>query len=77
MIQAKQDLLSALRDAVAHVAPDAGLNPAFESPKQASHGDLAVTVAMQLSRSLKKNPRELAQSLVLALQAQPAVQRWV
>ena len=77
MIQAKQDLLSALRDAVAHIAPDAGLSPAFESPKQASHGDLAVTVAMQLSRSLKKNPRELAQSLVQALEAQPAVQRWV
>jgi len=77
MIQAKQDLLSALRDAVAELAPDAGLSPAFESPKQASHGDLAVTVAMQLSRSLKKNPRELAQSLVQALERQPAVQRWV
>jgi arginyl-tRNA synthetase len=77
MIQAKQELLSALRDAVAHIAPDAGLSPAFESPKQASHGDLAVTVAMQLSRALKKNPRELAQALVQALEAQPAVQRWV
>jgi arginyl-tRNA synthetase len=32
---------------------------------------------MQLARALKKNPRELAQTLVLALQQQPAVQRWV
>jgi arginyl-tRNA synthetase len=50
---------------------------AFESPKQASHGDLAITAAMPLARPLKKNPRELAQRLVDLLQAQPAVQQWV
>jgi len=77
MIQAKHDLLAALREAVDELAPAAGLAPAFESPKQASHGDLAVTAAMQLSRTLKKNPRELAQSLVDALQQREAVQRWV
>ncbi|MFZ5546806.1 MAG: arginine--tRNA ligase, partial [Pseudomonadota bacterium] len=49
----------------------------FESPKQASHGDLAVTAAMQLAKPARKNPRELAQALVEALQRQPAVQRWV
>jgi arginyl-tRNA synthetase len=77
MIQAKQDLLAALRAAVAELAPGAVLPLEFESPKQASHGDLAITAAMQLARSLKKNPRELAQNLVAALQNQPAVQRWV
>jgi arginyl-tRNA synthetase len=77
MIQAKQELLAALRAAVAAVSPDAGLTPAFESPKQAAHGDLACTAAMQLARPLKKNPRELAQALIEALNAQPAVQRWV
>jgi arginyl-tRNA synthetase len=80
MIQAKQDLLQALRAAVAelgtHVAP-AGFSPAFESPKQASHGDLAVTAAMQLAKPARKNPRELAQALVQALERQPAVQHWV
>jgi arginyl-tRNA synthetase len=77
MIQAKEDLLLALGAALQQLAPDSGLSPAFESPKQASHGDLACTAAMQLARPLKKNPRELAQALVAALQAQPAVQQWV
>ncbi|PXW99255.1 arginyl-tRNA synthetase [Sphaerotilus hippei] len=77
MIQAKDDLLLALRDAVAQVAPESQVAPAFESPKQAAHGDLACTLAMQLARPLRKNPRELAQALVTALQQQAAVQRWV
>jgi len=82
MIQAKQELLHALRDAVAELGPllgalPSGFTPAFESPKQASHGDLAVTAAMQLARPAKKNPREIAQALVAALERQPAVKRWV
>ncbi len=80
MIQAKQELRQALQVALAQLAADGGVAPptaAFESPKQASHGDLAITSAMQLARPLKKNPRELAQKLVDLLQAQLAVQRWV
>jgi arginyl-tRNA synthetase len=57
--------------------PSAASLALFESPKVAAHGDLAITAAMALARQLKKNPRDLAQSLVQALQAQPAVQRWV
>ncbi len=78
MIEVKQALLAALGDALDEVAP--GRAPgvvAFESPKQASHGDLACTAAMQLARPLKKNPRELAQALVTALRRRPAVERWV
>ncbi len=80
MIQVKQDLLAALQSALGEVAAGAGLAPAaaaFESPKQASHGDLAITAAMPMARTLKKNPRELATALLQALQAQAAVQRWV
>jgi arginyl-tRNA synthetase len=77
MIQAKQDLLAALGAAFAEVAPGAALAPAFESPKQAAHGDLACTAAMPLAKSLRKNPREVAAALVEALNRQPAVQRWV
>jgi arginyl-tRNA synthetase len=77
MIQAKHDLLRALQAALAELAPDSPPVAAFESPKQAAHGDLAITAAMPLARALKKNPRELAASLVDALQRQPAVQRWV
>jgi arginyl-tRNA synthetase len=79
MIQAKRDLLVALGEALRSVAPDAAasLTPVFEAPKQAAHGDLAVTAAMQMAKPLKKNPRELATALVAALQAQSAVQQWV
>ena len=79
MIQAKRDLLKALGVALRQAAPDAdaSFTPVFEAPKQAAHGDLAVTAAMQLAKPLKKNPRELATALVAALQAQPAVQQWV
>jgi arginyl-tRNA synthetase len=77
MIQAKQELLQALAAVLAELAPAGPPAAAFESPKQAAHGDLAVTAAMSLARALKKNPRELAKELVEALQRQPAVQRWV
>ncbi|MDP1648869.1 MAG: arginine--tRNA ligase [Rubrivivax sp.] len=81
MIQAKQELRAALQSALAEVAAGLGDAPApvaaFESPRQAAHGDLAITAAMPLARALKKNPRDVAAALVQALQAQPAVQRWV
>ncbi|CAN5200019.1 arginine--tRNA ligase [soil metagenome] len=77
MIQAKQDLLAALAAAIAEVAPGAAVVAAFESPKQAAHGDLACTAAMPLAKSQKKNPREVAAALVEALKRQPAVERWV
>ncbi|HEY9063714.1 MAG TPA: arginine--tRNA ligase [Burkholderiaceae bacterium] len=80
MIQAKKELLAALSAALAQVQNDAPGEPAaaaFESPKHASHGDLACTAAMAMARALKKNPRELASALVEALKRQPAVERWV
>jgi arginyl-tRNA synthetase len=77
MIQAKSELAQALAAAVAQVAPGAAYTPAFESPKQAAHGDLAITAAMPLAKLLKQPPRALAERLVAALNEQPAVRRWV
>jgi len=77
MIQAKQELLAALGAAIQELSPGATLAPVFESPKQAAHGDLACTAAMQLARPLKKNPRELAGALIEALQRHAAFARWV
>ncbi|MEJ6001595.1 arginine--tRNA ligase [Paucibacter soli] len=77
MIQAKQELLAALGAAIQELSPGATLAPVFESPKQAAHGDLACTAAMQLARPLKKNPRELAAALIEALQRHEAFARWV
>lgn len=39
----------------------------LERPKIAEHGDLACNIAMQLARSLKRNPRELAEAIVARL----------
>jgi len=77
MIEAQQALLHALSEAIQEVSPGAAVPAAFESPKQASHGDLAVTAAMQLARPLKKNPREVAQSLIDALGRTSAAQRFI
>ena len=77
MIQVKQDLIAALGAAISQVSPQAAVAPAFESPKAVAHGDLACTVAMQLAKPLKRNPRDVAAALIDALNAQPAVRRWV
>ena len=77
MIQVKQALTAALNQAAEAVAPGHGLNLAFESPRHASHGDLAITAAMALARPLKKNPREIAQALMQAFGEQAATQQWV
>jgi arginyl-tRNA synthetase len=77
MIQAKEELLVALGEVLGQLVPGSNIVPAFENPKQAAHGDLACTVAMQLARPLKKNPRELAQALIAAFQQHPAAERWV
>jgi arginyl-tRNA synthetase len=42
--------------------------PELEKPKQRTHGDFSSNVAMVLSGRLKRNPRELAQLLVQAIQ---------
>ncbi|MFG6460583.1 arginine--tRNA ligase [Roseateles sp. DXS20W] len=77
MIQAKQALLAALADSLQEIAPGSNAPAAFESPKQAAHGDFACTAAMQLAKPLKANPRELATRLIAALEAKPAFQQWV
>ena len=77
MIEAKKELLAALAEAIQEISPGATVPVAFESPKQAAHGDFACTAAMQLAKPLKKNPREVAQALIDALQRRAAVQRHV
>jgi len=77
MIQAKEELLHALRSALSRLAPDAASQAVFESPKHSEHGDLAVTAAMGLAKSLRRSPRDIAKSLVDSLREEAAVQRWV
>ncbi|MFJ4293599.1 arginine--tRNA ligase [Cupriavidus sp. NPDC089707] len=70
------NLAAAFTDAVRALAPADATLPAvtFERPKAAAHGDLACNVAMQVARALKSNPRELAQRIVAAVQADARAQ---
>lgn len=71
-VDLRDHLAQLLRDALARVAPDsAAAAVTLERPKTAEHGDYASNLALQLAKSLKRNPRELAQSLIEALPASP------
>ena len=70
----KLDIIAAFETALAAVLGSAAakLPPILlERPKDASHGDLACNIALQLAKPLKKNPRELALAITAALLADP------
>ena len=77
MLAIKNDLLKALAAGLERLSAGAGNKAAFESPKVAAHGDFACTAAMQLSKGLRQNPRQVADALRSILLAQPAFVRWV
>lgn len=77
MQQIKQQLLTALAQELDALSAGAGSKAAFEMPKQAAHGDLAINAAMQLAKPLQQNPRALAEKLKAQLEATPAFQQWV
>ena len=71
---ARLHLAGLLRAALASVAPEQGhAEILLERPKQASHGDFASNLALQLARELKTNPRQIAERLVRELPSSPAV----
>ena len=72
----KPQLVELLRAALMAVAPEAlDAEILVERPKQASHGDFASNLAMQLARRLKKNPREIAQKILDALPASSLIEK--
>ncbi|WP_300319121.1 arginine--tRNA ligase [Accumulibacter sp.] len=72
----KSHLADLMRSALRSVAPaEADSEIAIERPKQAAHGDFSCNLAMQLARSLKRNPRQLAQLLLAELPTSPLVDR--
>ncbi|WP_333709152.1 arginine--tRNA ligase [Tepidimonas ignava] len=77
MLHVHNELLAALADTLDALHPGAGQRAAFEQPKVAAHGDLAITAALQLAKPLGTPPRALAQTLVQRLQDTPAFARWV
>lgn len=70
MLPEQQHLLvSLLQNAVGTLLPEARPDIQLERPKVAAHGDVATNVAMQVAKAAKRNPRELAQAIVDALNA--------
>ena len=72
----KAHLAALFEAALEAVAPEArGTAVILDRPKQASYGDYACNLAMQLSRQLRRNPREIAAALIEHLPASPYVAR--
>jgi arginyl-tRNA synthetase len=72
----KAHLADLLRSALASVAPGHAIASAdihLERPRDATHGDFASNLALQLARALKENPRKIAERLVRELPRSAAV----
>ena len=75
----KQTIAQLLSDAVGSLLPEGQARPeiVLERPKQATHGDIACNVALQLAKPLGTNPRELASKIADAIRADARGQRLV
>ena len=72
----KSHLSELFAQALREVAPDATQIEIFiERSKLAAHGDYACNLAMQLSKPLRKSPRDIAQALIAALPESEAVEK--
>lgn len=77
LAQQKQHIVSLINKAIAPLLMTAentlvsAPTLTLERPRDASHGDVACNIAMQIAKPLKKNPRELAQTIVANLMAHP------
>lgn len=73
LAQQKQHIIALIHAAITPLLAGSELSPTvtLERPRDPAHGDIACNIAMQIAKPLKKNPRELAQTIVAALVAQP------
>ena len=75
LAQQKQLISGLLQDAVKPIMDGHNLEKqpgiALERPRDAAHGDIACNIAMQLAKPLKKNPREIAQTILSSVMSNP------
>jgi arginyl-tRNA synthetase len=72
----KSHLADLFAQALRTVAPEAvQTDIVIERPKQATHGDYACSLSMQLAKLLRKPPRDIAQALIDALPASEVVEK--
>ena len=72
-MQALDVVLDEQHSGQADLAPTSGL--IIERSRQASHGDYACNLAMQLAKPLRKSPRDIAQALIAALPGSDLVEK--
>ncbi len=75
LLNLKHHLTELFTQALGAIAPEAGATVLVERPKLAAHGDYACNLAMQLSKQLRKSPREIAQALIAALPPSDVVEK--
>ena len=76
VVDIKSHLADLLREAVASLAPDqTDIEIVLDRSKQASHGDFASNLALQLAKPLKRSPRDIANLLVAELPYSALVNR--
>jgi arginyl-tRNA synthetase len=68
-------IVALLRNAVRTVAPDSEAEILLERPRQADHGEFACTLALQLAKTTRRPPRELAHALVAAMPTSDLVEK--
>lgn len=77
----KEQIVELIRRGLAALPPGTLPEPAdvppieIERTRDAAHGDFASSIALKLARVARRNPRELAQSIVAALPASPLIAR--
>ena len=72
----KSRLAELLRQALKSVAPDqSGIEILLDRPRQASHGDFASNLALQLAKPMRRSPRDLAAMLLAELPASPLIEK--
>ncbi len=71
----KSHVESLFAQALHDIAPERTLTIVLERPKQLQHGDYACNLAMQLAKSLKRSPRDIAQALLAAFPPSDVVEK--
>ena len=71
----KRHLTDLFKQALAQFPQAQDIPVELERPKQNNHGDFACNAAMQLAKALKRNPREVAQSILASLPASEWVEK--
>ena len=74
-IDAKELCARLLGEALDGAWPGTDASVVIDRTKDAQHGDYASNIALQLARTLKRKPRDIAEALVKALPASPFIEK--